>query len=655
MSTSKRRQFTPDEKAAIVREHLVEKVEVSALCEKHNLQHSVFYLWRSGRRHHHPAGPAHRPSASSWAGPACIPAASTIGSSAMGRSTTVLVRRKRDDLRSGTTETTSRCPSHSSCCCPALPSCFQLFDTQGPDGLGSAGEFVCRGHVADGTVQALVIVVVDERGHHVVGFLQGFRALRPDGRALEGAVPPLNLAVRLRVVGRRTHVGHAAEADEQVEVAGEELGAVVGDGARLRAGVFLQAALEDELNVGLLHLFLDLPVDDEPAEAVEDGTEVVEGAGEIEIGDVDVPVLMGLERLGEAVTLVGGRRRPAVQATSVAQDAVDGGGRGCHLVGVHQHVGEPPIAVERVRVVEVEDGLTLRGLEPVIAWDAAVVLIDPPVTRLPVVEAAGLEPSPGQDAADGQFGEPGQRVDGVDNRVARIGGNPAAPSGPPILFFQADVLLGQLGDDAILVGQAGFELGDLAALGFEGLLLRVMPGGTAVLQGAGGVLEELVAPQVEQAGLDVVLLAQGRNLDLFDEVLANDGGLLIGGKLASLGRAHGSPSPPEFGGGWSHVSTDPVHKGNPIRVFRGQITSYSELGKIGGTQRVAVLRCMDHLREDVTMHRRSCSSTQPGRFNRLPKAAAGRLGPAILSNGEIRNNSQIRRPNDQRLLPPFEG
>lgn len=47
MSTSKRRQFTPDEKAAIVREHLVEKVEVSALCEKHNLQPSVFYLWRS--------------------------------------------------------------------------------------------------------------------------------------------------------------------------------------------------------------------------------------------------------------------------------------------------------------------------------------------------------------------------------------------------------------------------------------------------------------------------------------------------------------------------------------------------------------------------------------------------------------------------------
>ena len=85
-----------------------------------------------------------------------------------------------------------------------------------------------------------------------------------------------------------------------------------------------------------------------------------------------------------------------------------------------------------------------------------------------------------------------------------------------------------------------------------------MPGGTAVLQGAGGVLEELVAPQVEHAGLDAVLFADGRNLDLFDEVLPDDGGLLVGGEMASLGRAHDSPSPPEFGGGWSHVSTDPV-------------------------------------------------------------------------------------------------
>ena len=47
MSTSKRRHFTPDEKAAIVRQHLIEKVEISAICEQHGIQPSVFYLWRN--------------------------------------------------------------------------------------------------------------------------------------------------------------------------------------------------------------------------------------------------------------------------------------------------------------------------------------------------------------------------------------------------------------------------------------------------------------------------------------------------------------------------------------------------------------------------------------------------------------------------------
>jgi transposase len=47
MSTSKRRQFTPDEKAAIVRQHLIEKVEISALCEQHDIQPSLYYLWRN--------------------------------------------------------------------------------------------------------------------------------------------------------------------------------------------------------------------------------------------------------------------------------------------------------------------------------------------------------------------------------------------------------------------------------------------------------------------------------------------------------------------------------------------------------------------------------------------------------------------------------
>jgi len=44
--TKKRRHYTPEQKAAILREHLVDKTPVSELCEKHELQPSVIYQWR---------------------------------------------------------------------------------------------------------------------------------------------------------------------------------------------------------------------------------------------------------------------------------------------------------------------------------------------------------------------------------------------------------------------------------------------------------------------------------------------------------------------------------------------------------------------------------------------------------------------------------
>jgi transposase len=47
MSSSKpRRSFTADQKAAILRRHLVDKVAVSDLCDEYKIQPSLFYLWQ---------------------------------------------------------------------------------------------------------------------------------------------------------------------------------------------------------------------------------------------------------------------------------------------------------------------------------------------------------------------------------------------------------------------------------------------------------------------------------------------------------------------------------------------------------------------------------------------------------------------------------
>jgi transposase len=43
--TRQRRHFTPEQKVALLREHLVDKVPVSDLCEKHGLAVTNFYNW----------------------------------------------------------------------------------------------------------------------------------------------------------------------------------------------------------------------------------------------------------------------------------------------------------------------------------------------------------------------------------------------------------------------------------------------------------------------------------------------------------------------------------------------------------------------------------------------------------------------------------
>ena len=45
MTKSKRRHRSAEEKARLLRRHLIDKVPVSTICEEEELQPSVFYQW----------------------------------------------------------------------------------------------------------------------------------------------------------------------------------------------------------------------------------------------------------------------------------------------------------------------------------------------------------------------------------------------------------------------------------------------------------------------------------------------------------------------------------------------------------------------------------------------------------------------------------
>lgn len=46
MSKKTRRKFTAEQKAAVVRRHLIDKVPVSNLCDEYGIQPSMFYNWQ---------------------------------------------------------------------------------------------------------------------------------------------------------------------------------------------------------------------------------------------------------------------------------------------------------------------------------------------------------------------------------------------------------------------------------------------------------------------------------------------------------------------------------------------------------------------------------------------------------------------------------
>ena len=131
--------------------------------------------------------------------------------------------------------------------------------------------------------------------------------------------------------------------------------------------------LDNRLHLGFGHGLADLPVDDEPAVAVEDAAKEKECTADVDIRDIDVPVLMRPHWLLEALSLLGGLPASGCQLAGRLEHAIDAGGADGHDVGVEHHVGQAPISFQGVEVMEGDDRVLLPILEPEIAGDVTVV------------------------------------------------------------------------------------------------------------------------------------------------------------------------------------------------------------------------------------------------------------------------------------------
>ena len=71
-----RKNYTPVEKVAILRRHLIDHVPVSDLCDEHQLSPTVFYLWQKQFFENGPAAFERKNATSSGPSPRCATSSS---------------------------------------------------------------------------------------------------------------------------------------------------------------------------------------------------------------------------------------------------------------------------------------------------------------------------------------------------------------------------------------------------------------------------------------------------------------------------------------------------------------------------------------------------------------------------------------------------
>jgi hypothetical protein len=228
---------------------------------------------------------------------------------------------------------------------------------------------------------------------------------------------------------------NTAYANKPLEVSSNELWTVVTDNPGRDTRIALACSLDDRLDVAFFHFRADFPVHDRSAVTIEQAAKEEECSPNIDIGDVDVPVLVRTERLLEASSLEGRFGVMALHQSGIAEHSVDARGASCHHIGVEHHEGETPVTLKRVFVVKLNDGLLFPVFKPPVARNPAVMLVHFTVALPPVIELAPAEADPPDELPGRDLRSVRPIAIVIDNLVANVMGNPGSCQSSPSTFF----------------------------------------------------------------------------------------------------------------------------------------------------------------------------------------------------------------------------
>lgn len=123
------------------------------------------------------------------------------------------------------------------------------------------------------------------------------------------------------------------------------------------------------------------------------------------------------------------------EESGLTEDTVDSPVTAGDDIGIDHHVGESSVSFELMFEVESDDGLFFPFIEPVVARDPSIVLIDTAVVASSAGEGGGPDSDPQREffGSDAGFGGPFSHE--VHDFIADLMGNPVAFQSSPLAFF----------------------------------------------------------------------------------------------------------------------------------------------------------------------------------------------------------------------------
>src|SRR5437588_8038437 len=177
-------------------------------------------------------------------------------------------------------------------------------------------------------------------------------------------------------------------------------------------------------------------MNDRTAVAIQNAAQVIERTAHVDVGNIDVPMLVGMRGLLETSTLARRLTLPSREQPGLLQYPPNAGGADRHDVSVQHHKRQSPIAFQGMFPVEVDDCLLLPRRQPEIAGNPTVVFIDPSVACSTVVELAGSYDQQEDESSGADLSFTRSAPDEIKYKAPLIYRNPYFHQNSPMLFFK---------------------------------------------------------------------------------------------------------------------------------------------------------------------------------------------------------------------------